>query len=150
MVLFVIGMILALAMIPVLIVMQLDKENQSTAPTPTPTPTHDEPEPVQTAAVPEKVAYQDTTAVKLALAKLQTSYRKCIQKALDAKAKLDGKVEIVVSVKPDGHVSDTKATGDLPETVTACIRKEIAAATFPPPETGEPETLKIPVSVTSK
>jgi len=56
--------------------------------------------------------------------------RKCYDKMLESQSTIEGGITATFTIEPDGHVSESTATGFDP-TVASCIAAEIKTITFP-------------------
>jgi hypothetical protein len=90
----------------------------------------------------------DATSAAEAIAVLQPAFQKCFRDQLALTPGISGTMSLDVEVKADGSVGTVKplvVTG-LPTSVVTCTTQVVQAAHFPPPASGKPTPLTIPIA----
>lgn len=102
--------------------------------------------------VPDKTPPPPVTGVTQPgnVAPLMRGFKKCFEEALAKNPKAQGRVQARIELAADGSVKSAEmlGAGDLPPSVTACMKKHALATKLPPPAAGN-TTLIVPVVFTS-
>ena len=80
------------------------------------------------------------------VAAMQADFRACYRRSLATNSDVEGKVDLVLQVAADGHVTNVKAQGSsLPNYAVDCLLKRASIARFDPPMGGATQ-LMLPVT----
>ncbi len=75
----------------------------------------------------------DAAQVRVVAAKLAASGKRCFERESTSEPASEGRVEVAITIEPDGSVSRVEATpsGHLSPGIVACIKNIVSSARFP-------------------
>lgn len=83
-----------------------------------------------------------------AVAAMRAGFRRCYNVGLAGNPDISGKINLKIRVGPAGEVTGVAATstGNIPASVTDCVKARASSGTFSPPEGGATAVVVVPVT----
>lgn len=103
--------------------------------------------PKGSASVSSSVAAGAVTGASSVVAQMSAGFRRCYQRGLDQNPDISGSIRLTIQVGPGGGVSSVSGstTGNIPESIVACVKARAQAAQFNPPDGGS-AVINVPIS----
>lgn len=103
--------------------------------------------PTGSASVSSSVSVGSVSNAASVVAGMRAGFRRCYQQALDQNPDISGSIRLTIRVGPGGEVAGVTASesGNLPPSVTSCVRARAQAGQFAPPDGGS-AVINVPVT----